>query len=164
MTPRPRRLPKSPIRGFTLVEVLVSMAILGILASIATPMFLEHLTAIRNGTAISDLKTLEKEIAIYVAERGHLPNSLADIDRDNLRDPWGNPYQYLRLEGNTTPGINGKRRRDRRLNPVNTDFDLYSTGPDGNSAAQFASKKARDDIVRANNGRYFGTAGDHVPL
>ncbi|NCD25114.1 MAG: prepilin-type N-terminal cleavage/methylation domain-containing protein [Deltaproteobacteria bacterium] len=150
--------------GFTLVETLVCMAILGILAAVAYPMFLAYLSDIRASVAISDLKNLEGEITLYIAEYGHPPDSLADIGQDTLRDPWGNPYQYLRLEGNTTPGINGKRRKDKKLNPVNTDFDLYSNGPDGKTAAQFAAKHARDDVVRANNGRYFGLAADHIPL
>ncbi len=50
------------------------------------------------------------------------------------------------------------------MNPVNSDYDLYSKGPDGDTQKQFTAAKARDDIVRANNGRYYGTAEDHIPI
>ena len=67
----------------------------------------------------------------------------------------------MRIEGGTAPGLNGKRRRDKNANPVNSDFDLYSMGRDGLTVPQFAGKKARDDIVRANNGDFYGLAEKH---
>ena len=78
-----------------------------------------------------------------------------------LIDAWGRPYQYLRIDGSTTPGINGTRRRDKNANPVNSDYDLYSMGRDGKTTPQFTAKNARDDIVRASDGKYFGLAEDH---
>jgi general secretion pathway protein G len=83
------------------------------------------------------------------------------VGKDHLTDPWGNPYRYLRIDGGTTKGLNGKRRRDKNANPVNSDYDLYSMGRDGKTTAQFMAKKARDDIVRANDGRYYGLAEEH---
>jgi general secretion pathway protein G len=44
---------------------------------------------------------------------------------------------------------------------VNSDFDLYSLGRDGVTTAQFTGNEAHDDIVRANNGRYYGLAEKH---
>jgi general secretion pathway protein G len=46
------------------------------------------------------------------------------------------------------------------MNPLNTDFDLYSSGPDGRTQTQLTANFARDDIVRAGNGSYIGTAQD----
>ncbi len=140
------------------------VAIVGILAAIAYPPFIGFLTSVRYQKSKQDLKNIESEIIAFVETTGHLPDSLADVGMDGMLDAWGNPYEYLRIDGGTTPGLNGKRRRDRNLNPVNTDFDLYSKGPDGKSAAQFMAAKARDDLVRANNGRYFGVAEEHTPL
>jgi general secretion pathway protein G len=54
------------------------------------------------------------------------------------RDPWGNPYQYLPLDGASPPGGGGAAahaRKDRFLVPIDTDFDLYSMGKDGQSAS-----------------------------
>jgi len=47
-------------------------------------------------------------------------------------------------------------RKDHNLVPVNSDFDLFSKGKDGQSKSPFTAKASRDDIVRANNGRYIG--------
>ncbi len=47
--------------------------------------------------------------------------------------------------------------------PINSDFDLYSMGPDGRSVSPLTSSLSRDDIVRANNGRFVGTAASYDP-
>ena len=85
----------------------------------------------------------KKTISSHMAENTQLPDSLAEVKLSGKADPWGRPYEYLRLEGNKTPGINGKRRRDKNANPVNSDFDLYSMGRDGKTTAQFTAKNAR---------------------
>jgi general secretion pathway protein G len=74
-----------------------------------------------------------------------------------LVDPWKNPYQFLRIDGAGLKGL-GALRKDKSLVPVNTDYDLYSTGKDGASQPPFTAKASEDDIVRANNGRYIGLA------
>ena len=56
----------------------------------------------------------------------------------------------------TDPGMEGHRRKDHSLVPVNSDYDLYSMGPDGDSQAPFTAQASRDDIVRASNGGYIG--------
>jgi len=48
----------------------------------------------------------------------------------------------------------------RKLNPLNTDFDLYSMGSDGDSKGPLSAKASRDDIVRANNGDFIGRSED----
>jgi general secretion pathway protein G len=76
--------------------------------------------------AINDIKSIEIAITGFFFDNGELPDSLNEIGKDQVKDPWGNPYQYLRINGGTTPGLNGKRRRDKNANPVNSDYDLYS--------------------------------------
>jgi general secretion pathway protein G len=71
-------------------------------------------------------------------------------------DPWGHPYQYV----NVAHAKPGDVRRDRNLTPLNSDFDLYSLGPDGRTDARLDQGKGRDDIVRANNGQFVGVAQD----
>jgi general secretion pathway protein G len=88
-----------------------------------------------------------------------LPDSLAVLGYGNLLDPWGHPYQYLKIAGGDVNG-KGKLRRDRFLNPLNTDYDLYSLGPDGDSKTNLNAKESRDDIVRANSGAFIGVASD----
>lgn len=151
-------------KGFTLVELLVVVAILSILSLISTIYFLSYMKDARIQIAISNIKTIEKSIALFEIEHGRLPDSLSEVGQDGLKDPWGNPFVYLRINGGNTPGLTGKIRKDRNLHPVNTDYDLYSKGEDGDTSTQFVAQKARDDIVRANNGRYLGLAEDHIPL
>jgi len=55
----------------------------------------------------------------------------------------------------------GDVRRDKNLVPINTDFDLYSVGKDGDTATALTARQSRDDIVRANNGGYIGRAEDY---
>jgi general secretion pathway protein G len=45
--------------------------------------------------------------------------------------------------------------------PLNSDYDLYSSGPDGESRSPLTAAPSRDDIVRANNGGYIGLAGEY---
>lgn len=55
----------------------------------------------------------------------------------------------------------GSLRKDKGLNPVNSDYDLYSMGKDGATMLPFTNPVSFDDIVRCNNGRYVGLAADY---
>lgn len=146
--------------GFTLVEVMLVILILGLLSAIAVPNLLRVLADVRVKRAMADLRTLESEIALYTADHGHLPDALGDLDQGRMLDPWGNPYQYLRIAGVTKPQ-RGKWRKDQYLVPLNSDYDLYSMGPDGQSKPPLTAAASRDDIVRAGNGSFVGVATDY---
>ena len=49
-------------------------------------------------------------------------------------------------------------RKDKKLVPLNSDYDLYSMGPDGESKPPLTAKASKDDIVRANDGEFVGLA------
>lgn len=138
--------------GFTLIELVIVIAIIGTLTGLAAPAYLNYVERSRRTVAITDLKTIEKEIYGYYAESDSLPVDLGVIGLDTYADPWGNPYRYLRVEDAKT----GSLRKDHFMVPVNTDYDLYSMGPDGESKAPFTAKASRDDIVRARNGQFIG--------
>ncbi len=140
---------------------MIVVAIIGTLSAIAIPFFMGYLQKARNTRAIVDMKTIEKAVFMFQTETYVLPDSLADIGLDTLKDPWGRPYEYLKIEESTAPGVKGKSRKDHFMVPVNTDFDLYSRGPDGQSFPPFTASPSRDDIVRANNGQYMGIASEY---
>ena len=149
------------VQGFTLIELMMAISIISILAAIAIPNFKNYKRMAQIDVVIYEMKQIERDVILYRQDTGGLPDSLDDIGKGQLKDPWGNPYQYLRLDGGKTKGLNGKRRRDKNANPVNSDYDMYSMGPDGKTSAQFMAKNARDDIVRANDGAYYGIAEKH---
>jgi general secretion pathway protein G len=143
-------------RGLTLVEVLMIAAIIVTLAALGVPAYSKYRENARVVQAISDLRTMEHDILIQEGYSGKLPASLDEIGKGNLRDPWGNPYQYL----NVGLAITGDVRKDHHLNPLNTDFDLYSVGKDGKTKPQINNKDSLDDVVRALNGAYIGLASE----
>jgi len=146
--------------GFTLIELMISIAIAGTLGAIAVPQYTSYRNKARVAVAINDIKNIEKVIALYKLQKNDYPDTLADINMQNRLDPWGHAYVYLRIEGAANPGI-GNLRKDHSLVPVNSDFDLYSIGPDGKSASAFTAGVSKDDIVRANNGRYIGLVSNY---
>ena len=85
-----------------------------------------------------------------------MPASLADIGRAGLLDPWTRPYHYTNL----TTTNKGKARKDRRLNPINSDYDLFSAGKNGVFKPQVSQKDSLDDVIRARDGAYIGLAED----
>ena len=144
--------------GFTLIELMICIAIVATLAAIAIPNYIGFRDRATTIAAINNLKKIESIIIIYNINFGQFPETLAQVNLNHMKDPWGNPYQYLRIDGGDTKG---KMRKDHSLVPVNSDFDLYSMGPDGKSQPPFTAKASRDDIVRAGDGGYFGKASEY---
>ena len=146
--------------GMTIIELLITIAIVATLAGIAAPIFGTYVDKARSQKAISDIRTtLQAGITMYEIANDNLPVSLADISRGGMLDPWGNTYQYLNLVA-AGPGWRGQARKDQLLNPLNSDYDLYSMGENVRSALPLNNRWARDDIVRANEGGYIGLASD----
>ncbi|MBN1104104.1 MAG: prepilin-type N-terminal cleavage/methylation domain-containing protein [Deltaproteobacteria bacterium] len=141
--------------GFTLLELIVVIAIVGTLASVAVPTYYSYVEKARITVAISDIRQIERLIVSFQAGEGHLPASLDETGVGNMLDPWGNPYQYLDVTD--AKGV-GQARKDHHMVPINRDFDLYSMGKDGKSQSPLTAKASRDDIIRANDGQYVGIA------
>lgn len=141
--------------GLTLVEVVVAMALVAVLMTLALPMFGGWRDKIKVKQAQDEIIAMSMVIDAFLADTGQLPASLAEVGRAGKPDPWGNAYTYLNLQ---TSNGNGQARKDHNLVPLNTDYDLYSSGPDGASVGPLTAKASRDDILRANNGRFVGPA------
>jgi general secretion pathway protein G len=127
------RGPRRVQRGFTLVEVMVVVAILGILAALIVPKIIGRSDDARIVAAKQDVATLVAALKLYRLDNQRYPTTdqglKALVEKptteplpnnwkaggylDKLpRDPWGNPYQYLQ------PGIHGE-------------LDVFSLGADG---------------------------------
>jgi general secretion pathway protein G len=142
-------------RGFTLVELLIVVAVFLTICAIAIPNLMAAMDLARIARAVSEIHTLENEITLYLTINGTLPDDLSQVGFGNYNDPWGKPYQYL---NHSTMKGNGHARKDRFLVPLNSDYDLYSMGKDGQSVSPITAKSSQDDIIRASNGSYDGLA------
>jgi general secretion pathway protein G len=147
-------------KGFTLIELLLVIAAVGILSAIALPSYGAYREKLKIMTCQNDLQAIAVAIKGYYSEHDAYPNTLSDVEYGGKTDPWGNPYRYLNIADGDKKGL-GKARKDHFMVPLNTDFDLYSTGPDGLSVPPLTAKASRDDIVRANNGQYIGPASEY---
>jgi len=145
-------------RGITLLELLLAMAILVVLAGIASVAYNGYIDTARITNAEKQIRMISLAIDDYYTEYKQYPAALSDVNINQLEDPWGNPYHYLNI---ASAGNIGAVRKDHNLVPLNTDYDLYSSGKDGKSAAPLTAKASLDDVVRANNGGFVGLASDY---
>lgn len=145
--------------GFTLIEMMIVVAIIGTLATLGSPVYTKFVDKSRNTRAISEIRSLEKNITAYKLEYGSLPDSLADVEGSAPKDPWGGSYQYVRIDGGTAKI--GDLRKDRFLAPLNSDYDLYTMGKDGVTKPPLSNRDSWDDILRANDGAYLGLASEY---
>lgn len=146
--------------GFGLLEILIVLVVFSLLAALAVPAYTGMVNRGKVSGAIGDIGSLAVAIERFaVNNNDRLPATLAELGLDVPLDPWGNEYVYLNIRA-AGPGFGGFRK-DGNLNPLNTDFDLYSRGADGNSAGPLSAKSSRDDVVRANNGAFIGLGEDY---
>ena len=160
-------------RGFTLVEVLTALTLLGFLAVIGVQRVDRARNVANINKAIMEVRTLQSEIDVFVLRYRALPATLADIDRAGMRDPWGRPYVYLNFGttiqripasgggGGGGGAILAQVRKDRNLVPINSTYDLYSLGADGDTRPPLVTPVSQDDIIRANDGAYVGLASQY---
>lgn len=145
-------------KAMTLIELLLAVAIVGTLMAVGVPVYTNAMYKAKVNQAISKIALMGQKIEDFMIDYGRLPTTLDEIGEPNATDPWGNPYEYLVIFGLDKTLIEGKIRKDRFLVPLNTDFDLYSMGQDGDSNAPLTAGPSHDDIVRANNGGFIGLA------
>ena len=147
-------------KGFGLLELMVTLVIASLLVSLAVPAYEMYAQRAKVSAAVGEIAELSLAIEQFrLRNDDRIPLSLDELGVDVPRDPWGRDYRFLNIPstGNNKDGV----RKDGRLNPLNSDFDLYSLGKDGASAGPLTAKESRDDIVRANNGAFNGLGEDY---
>jgi len=143
--------------GLTLLELLVVISIVGILARVSSASYAEYIERTRVYEAATTIAALSATIEGYIGYKGRAPHDLAEVGISGSLDPWGFAYRY---NPNMNQTGNGNVRKDRMLNPINTDFDLYSVGKDGETKKPLSPKDSHDDVIRASNGGFIGLAED----
>jgi general secretion pathway protein G len=170
--------------GYTLVELAIALAVAGALSTVAIVNYFGYVEKARVARAVAEIESISRVFdALLTDEESNLPDSLADIQADHMLDPWGHPYQYLKIAGGLPAGMSGsppalpavaappggspggggapviaQARKDQFLVPINSDYDLYSKGADGQSTPNLNSEASRDDVIRARDGAYVGLA------
>jgi len=125
------------IKGFTLIEIMVVVVILGILAALVVPTIISRPDQAKITVTKNDINAISSSLEIYRLDNGFYPSTEQGIialvyepsdepvpenwNEDGYlkklpKDPWGRPYQY------ESPGSHNPRS-----------FDLYSLGADGRS-------------------------------
>ena len=128
-----RRRGRGRAGGFTLIEIMVVVVIIGLLAAVIVPTVISKVDEARVAKAKQDIQSLETALTMYRLDNSKYPTSeqgLAALSTQPTdpsikhwrpggylqrvsKDPWGNEYQYV------YPGTHGK------------EYDLYSLGADG---------------------------------
>ncbi|HMN19761.1 MAG TPA: type II secretion system major pseudopilin GspG [Ottowia sp.] len=137
MNPRLLRFLHRPrVRGFTLIELMVVLVIIGVLAALIVPNVLDRTDDARATAARTDVRNIMQALKLYKLDNQRFPTAeqglQALVQRPTIapvpsnwrpyleklpNDPWGQPYQYL------NPGIQGE-------------VDVMSFGADGQSGGE----------------------------
>jgi general secretion pathway protein G len=122
------RVPPARARGFTLIEIMVVVVILGILAALIAPNVISRIDDAQTAKVRQDIRAIESALKLYRLDNFRYPTSDQGLEAlvtppadgrkaepylDRMpKDPWDRPYQYA------SPGKQG-------------DFDVFTLGRDG---------------------------------
>ncbi|NBC11100.1 MAG: type II secretion system major pseudopilin GspG [Planctomycetes bacterium] len=131
-TPRPRALACGSCfaaRGFSLIEIMVVVVIIGLLAGAVAMRFTGTVDKAKLSRARSDIATIMDAVEMYYLYHGRYPSNaegLEALDLESRTDPWGNEYIY------NQPGPDGEPfeivclGRDEQQGGEGPDADVYS--------------------------------------
>ncbi|MEQ8955025.1 MAG: type II secretion system major pseudopilin GspG [Gammaproteobacteria bacterium] len=124
------KLNKGTEAGFTLIEILVVMAIIGMLAVMVAPNLFNQRAGAMRDAATAELATLEAALDMYRLDVGEYPDSLDGLmSNDSGRASWNGPY--LRREVPNDPWDN-----EYYYEADGREFTLFSYGADGQRGGQ----------------------------
>ncbi len=133
------------------------MAIVIVLAAIAVPNYLSMKEKAVFDDTLKTLREVSGKINLYYMEKDHYPSTLAEAGLADQRDHWGRPFIYNPFDTAAKKTL----RKYKNEHPINTDYDLLSLGKDGITSTNIQKKECKDDIIRANNGRFYGYGEDY---
>jgi general secretion pathway protein G len=138
------------VRGLTLLELMIGLALVAVLVVLASGALAAYAERARVSEAVHQIRAIEVQVTGHFTINGFYPETLDEVGLAGMRDPWGRPFYYTNLTGPSR----GAARKDRRLNPLNSDFDLFSAGKDGEYRTQITHSTSLDDVIRARDGRF----------
>ncbi|MBP6917732.1 MAG: type II secretion system major pseudopilin GspG [Legionellaceae bacterium] len=128
-------------RGFSLIEIMVVVVILGILAALVVPKIMNRPDEARKVKAKQDVMAIQNALELYKLDNGFYPSTEQGLNalvtkattsptpqnwthyiQSLPKDPWGNPYNYL------NPGRHG-------------DVDVYTNGPKGQTEGEDSNEE-----------------------
>ncbi len=113
-------------RGFTLIEILIVVAIIGLIASLIAPNLIGRFERSKEEVAKAQIEMLSSAVQAFMIDLGRYPNSLEELV--NLQDPkWRGPY----LSKKSLPKDPWGREYQFKCPGDHGPFDLYSFGPNG---------------------------------
>jgi general secretion pathway protein G len=136
----------------------VTIGIAAVIGAIGFPSYISYKQRAYVAAATTDIMMIATGINRYNTINNLPPPDLATIGLDSLLDPWGRPYVYLSFTGLSGKG---QMRKDKNLVPLNTQYDLYSLGADGQSRPPLTVPVSKDDVILANDGNYIGLASNY---
>jgi general secretion pathway protein G len=143
--------------GFTLIEIVIVVAIVAVLSAIAVPNYLSMKEkAIFNDTIVI-LRELSAKIDLWAMEEDRYPSTLAEAGLETIKDEWENDFIYNPFD----TAVKKTLRKYKNEHPINTDYDLLSLGKDGLTDTNIQKNECDDDIIRANNGGFYGYGEDY---
>ena len=131
---RMRESDPSSQSGFTLVELLVVLAILGLLVAVATPQVLKYLGRAKNDTARIEMKSMSTALDLFLLDVGRYPTQqeglTALVSNPGGLQSWHGPY----LKATTLPNDPWGRPYQYRFPGQSGDYDLWTLGAEANAS------------------------------
>jgi len=81
-------------KAFTIIELLIGVAVLSVAAFISIPIYQAYKTKLDTAIAVKDIVNIQVAVESYYQANDVYPNSLTDVSMNLLLDPWGAPYVY----------------------------------------------------------------------
>jgi type II secretion system protein G len=136
-------------KGFTLIELVVVIAILGILAGIAIPRFMDATATARGAKIVADMRTIDSAIMMYNAKTGGLPTAVAQLTTDSTA---ASSYKLLAAwpvppSGNAIITKNNGSTSSTTIASTGVTYTLGTTGDSAGRAVLSADSKTVDGIL-----------------